>query len=673
MTDRSDLKILPGIPYPMGVSKTSDGKFNFAAVLPAREVCGVLLYLGKNTDPVRLCFDEQSKVGNVYCLQVDGLNGRDFRYNFFADSEVITDPYAPVVHGNDRWGLKISPALSGGCMDEEFDWEGDRTLMTPLSDTILYLLHVRGFTRHASSGVEHKGTFRGIGEKIPYLVSLGITAVELMPAYEFMELERPVSRLASMDEAKSHYKDLPESEEHIKINYWGYKKGWYMAPKKSYSSGQDPVGEFRELVKALHGAGIELIMQFYFPADIRPLYILEVLRHWVLKYHVDGFHLMGVRIPAELTATDPVLGGTKLFYQEICCSQIYEDGEIPVYKNLAVYNDGFMRSMRSFLKSDEGSLQSALEALRRNPRQTGIINYITNYSGFTLADLVSYDKKHNEANGEENRDGENNNLSWNCGAEGKTRKKSVLLLRRRQMKNAMLLLLFAQGTPMIVSGDEFCFGREGNNNPYCQDNGTSWLNWNLAVTHSDFLNFVRDAVRLRRQHPILHWKEAFTMQDYMACGYPDMSCHGREAWQLDRDGSERQAGIMYSGRYAPMGEESWDNSFYIAYNMHWEERDFALPLLPENERWLPVFDTDENGTADQENEKSVLPADLMVMRLAGRSIRILKSVAIKEMPGMEQVQGQPGKRNSGSGPEWRRQKKQELTGHIEKRNGKAEK
>ncbi|HJA92417.1 MAG TPA: hypothetical protein H9717_04775 [Candidatus Eisenbergiella merdipullorum] len=662
MTARQKIKTYPGVPYPMGVSVTPDGKVNFAAVLHTKEECGVLLYLKDRGAPLRLPFHMGKKVGNIYCLQADGLAGRDFKYNFYAGDEIITDPYAAIIYGNESWGKRVDPELQGGVCRRDYDWGEDRPPMTPLSDSILYLLHVRGFTRHASSGVKARGTFAGIMEKIPYLKELGITAVELMPAYEFVELETEKRPELTMEEAKKRFADKPETEKEPRINYWGYKEGYYFAPKFSYAASGRPAEEFKDLVKALHIAGIELIMQFYFPPKIKQAHILEVIRHWVLEYHVDGFHLLGVRVPMALLATEPMMGNTKLFYETIPCEDIFENGEAPVYKNLASYNDSFLYPMRGFLKGDENVLQSALECLKRNPKQAGVINYITNYSGFTLVDLVSYDEKHNEENGENNRDGCDVNLSWNCGCEGKTRKKAILTLRERQMKNAMLFLLTAQGTPMIVSGDEFGFSHGGNNNPYCQDNGVNWLNWRLLDEKRDFLEFVKNAIAMRKEHPILHCPEELTMLDYLSCGCPDLSYHGEEAWKLNTDRQNRIAGVMYCGSYAKRGRKENDSSFYIAYNMHWEPHEFALPALPDGQRWVRVCDTFEeepkhhakNRKAPEEKPESAVEekagdsaGEGRSTRVQGRSIRILMSCAA--VPAEMTGGNRQGKRDGKSG------------------------
>ncbi len=638
MVSRQNLKTLPGKPYPMGVSFEPDGKVNFAASLHSREECGVLLYLRNHGTPVRLPFRTGKRIGNIYCLRVEGLEGADFKYNFYAGDEVITDPYAGIIHGNGRWGKKVSPPLKGGVEREDYDWEEDAPLMTPLSETVLYLIHPRGFTRHASSGVPHKGTFMGIVEKIPYLKELGITAVELMPSYEFTELEKPPKAEAGMEAALSHYMDPPEDAA-PRINFWGYKRGYYFAPKMSLSATGCPGREFRDMVKALHGAGIEVVMQFYFPVEVKQAYILEVVRHWVLEYHVDGFHLMGTQVPMALLATEPILGNVKLFYQDIPCREIFDGAQPPVYKNLAAYNDGFLYAVRRFLKSDEDSLMPALESLKRCGEQAGVINYITNYCGFTLADLVSYDRKHNEENGEGGSDGETYNMSWNCGCEGKTRRKGILALRRKQMKNAILLLLTAQGTPMILGGDEFGFSRRGNNNPYCQDNEVSWLDWRLTERNADFHAFVKEAIAFRKRHPILHQEREFTMLDYMGCGYPDLSYHGEDAWRLAADRLSRHAGVMYCGRYAKKDREEDDSFLYLAYNMHWEAHEFALPALPAGMRWQEVCSTDAGagtewqkdtaagqtgpGDGPEKDERRKYP-------VGGRTVCILEGISFKK-------------------------------------------
>lgn len=625
---RHNITVLKGRPYPVGMTVTGENEVNLAAVLHGKEECGVILYPRNGGGQVRLPFRKENKVGNIYCMKLSGIRAKDYEYNFYMGGEILTDPYARQISGNEKWGRRVDPLLRGSDPAEAFEWGNDAPLMTPLSDSVLYLIHVRGFTRHSSSGVAHKGTFDGIIEKISYLKSLGVTAVELMPAYEFLELEKRKTRKLSMAEAVNHYKEKePDAEEAPRINYWGYKKGYYFAPKASYCSSGNPAEEFKSMVKSLHANGLEVIMQFYFPREIKRGFILEVLKYWVYEYHIDGIHLLGEQIPTELIATDPLLANTKLFYYDFNCGEIYGSGEQPDYKNLACYREDFMYDMRCFLKGDEGMLGKVLWQLKKNPKQAGVVNYITNYDGFSLADLVAYEQKHNEENGEENRDGNSYNASWNCGTEGKTRKKSILQLRRKQMRNAMLLLLFAQGTPMIVSGDEFGQSREGNNNAYCQDNAVSWLNWKLAEQNRNFLEFVKAAVSLRRAHPILHRPDELTMMDYIASGYPDLSYHGKEAWRISEDRICRQMGVMYCGRYAKADRSEDDDFFYIAYNMHWEEKELALPALPAGMHWEKVMDTAEEtvGSDGTKPEKKIL--------LKGRTVQILQSFGMPNKKG----------------------------------------
>ena len=308
MTASQSLKSFTGKPYPMGISVTGSGRVNFAASFPDGENSGVVIYR-KDMEETRIPFSRGIRTGKILSMQIDGLQNCDFQYNYYSGDEIITDPYTQAVYGNEKYGEVADPLLKGGLCAHEYDWEEDFPLLTPESETIIYLIHPRGFTRHDSSEVCGKGTFDGVREKIPYLKELGITAVEMMPSYEFAELE---------------------GQE--KINFWGYKKGYYFAPKRSYCSSDMPDIEFKDMVKALHRCGIEIIMQFYFP-EVRYSFIRDVLRYWVSEYHIDGFHLMGTNIPVALLAEDEILADTKLFYEND-------------------YHDGFMIAARLFFKTE---------------------------------------------------------------------------------------------------------------------------------------------------------------------------------------------------------------------------------------------------------------------------------------------------------------------------------
>lgn len=599
---KKNYEVQPGQPYPLGASVNEDG-INFAAVLHPDKKGGVVLYpKKKGAEEIKIPFPSECRIGNIVCVQINGISPEEYDYNFYEADNVVTDLYAKRILGNEVWnGRKDgSKQLKSGFVTGEYDWQGDSTLRIPYEDSIFYCMHVRGFTKHGSSKVKHKGTFAGIIEKIPYLKELGITAVELMPAYEFDEIEAVQTASSPMDYMKERYVDIAEitdagaeekqTKEPSKLNYWGFKKAYYFAPKSSYAAG-NPVTEFKDMVRTLHANGIEVIMQFYFPNNVKQGYMLEVLRYWVLEYHIDGIHLKGENLPVTLLATEPLFGNTKILYYGFPYDEIYAPDELPAYRNLGVYQDDFMYEMRKFLKGDEDKVRTLLYYVKRNDEKAGVLNFITNYYGFTLMDLVSYDKKHNEENGEDGKDGSDYNYSWNCGVEGKSRKQMIVKLRKKQMRNAILFMMLSQGTPLLMSGDEFGNSQNGNNNPYCQDNETTWLNWNLLKSNDDIFSFVKESIAFRKAHAVLHGRELLKQTDYISCGYPDVSCHGEEAWKADTANYNRHAALMYCERYANPSDRSADGFLYVAYNMHWQPHSFALPKLPKGKKWYRVMDT----------------------------------------------------------------------------------
>lgn len=571
-----------GNPYPSGVTVLKDGSLNIVVAMSEKD-CGIFVYAGNKE--IKIVFDASYRIGDLYCVNVSGLEWKDsYEYCFYDGAKLFVDSNAKRIIGNEQYG-KVAGKLRGSLDGKMFDWEGDCPLKTPYSDSLIYQLHVRGFTKHSSSGVGKKGTFEGLIEKIPYLQELGITAVELMPAYEFLELEEKVA----LDERiPMAYQDTEPV-----LNYWGYKEGYYYAPKSAYAAGNNPILSFKNMVKELHKSGIEVIMQFYFPNKVSKSLIVDVLRYWVWEYHVDGFHLKGDRIPNDIVATDPLLKETKLIYYGFPVGDIYAN-KAPAYKNLAQCNDEYMYDMRRFIKSDERMMGKILHHMKVNPREQGIIHYITESNGFTLHDLVSYDRKHNEDNGENNLDGNPYNASWNCGAEGKTKKKQVLDLRLKQMKNLFLLSMFSQSTPMILAGDEFANSQKGNNNAYCQDNNISWLNWADIERNKEFHSFVKDVIAFRKEHALLHKKKEYTMLDEFVCGYPDLSYHSEEPWKCPYDDLTRHFGMMYCGNYSD-DEAEKDSFIYLAVNMHWVPHEFALPKLPEGITWHVVYNTHKDG------------------------------------------------------------------------------
>lgn len=566
--------------FPLGV--TADGEKLHLAVAAGKETCRLMLYEAGKKEPAQVIdFPESGKTGDVWTMTVTGENLKKYEYCFEVDGELVPDAFGRAFTGRETWGDLAHVKNPVHCLlgNDAFDWEGDAPLRVPYEETIIYRIHPRGFTKHASSKVKNKGTFKGIEEKIPYLKELGITALELMPVYEFEEVVVP-----------EHVDGNPygDPEPTGKLNYWGYTKGFYFAPKASYASGRkkEPVREFKELVRALHKNGIEVITELYFTGKESPDVVQAVVRFWVQEYHVDGVHLVGY--PAvESLRRDPYLTDTKLLYVS------WGDQPAAARRHLGEYNDGFMVDMRRFLKGDEDQLNNLIFRSRRNPAGVGVVNYMATTNGFTLMDMVSYDMKHNEANGENNQDGAAYNYSWNCGVEGPTRKKKIADLRKKQLRNALLLLFLSQGTPMLLGGDEFGNTQNGNNNAYCQDNEISWLNWNLLKTNSDLYEFVRALIKFRKSHPVFHMEKEPMIMDYLACGHPDVSYHGVKAWCPEFENFRRQLGIMYCGEYGKRADGTNDDYFFVAYNMHWEPHEFALPNLPKGMKWHVAFNSDD--------------------------------------------------------------------------------
>ena len=587
----------------MGLTRT-DGGIHVSAVAAAK-ACSLLLFVkeDKNGKEARfrevrnIPFPKEGKTGHVWSMTLNGAFD-DLYYAFEADGKRFSDPYGRSFAGRERWG-RLSHAkrlLLSPVAEPEFDWQGDRPLHIPYEDCIVYRAHVRGLTKHASSGTEHRGTFRGVVDKIPYFKELGITTLELLPPVEFQEVMMPENVEGN---------PYGTSEPTGRLNYWGYAKAGMFAPKASYADpGTNPVTEFKYMVRELHKAGLEVVPELYFSGREVPEFVLETVRFWVREYHVDGIHLTGYA-PTVLLATDPYLAGTKLW----ALSWEAEKPAAGEKKHLGEYNDGFLIDMRRALKGDEEQMSSLIYRNRRNPAETGVLNFMAGTNGFTMMDMVSYDQKHNEANGENNRDGSDYNYSWNCGAEGHVRKKKIQELRSRQLRNAMLLLFLSQGTPVLLAGDEFGNSQNGNNNAYCQDNEISWLNWNLNKWDQALLDFVKHVIAFRKAHPVFHMEQEPRVMDYLACGHPDISYHGVNAWQPEFENFRRQIGILYCGAYAkkPNGEN--DDFFFVIFNMHWEPHSFALPNLPKNLVWSLAFDTSDSaagGYYEEGQERQIL-------------------------------------------------------------------
>ena len=565
-----DMKTAVGFPFPQGC--TVEGQTaNFSVAVPEGQTCELIIYKkGARASAFSQEMPYSDVAGNLHFLSVVLEQPEDYEYCYKIGGKIIPDPYGKAFSGREHWSVskgKEKRKLRTRIVTDTFDWGKSQFPHLKKEDVIAYSLHVRGFTKHSSSGVAHKGTFDGVTEKLPYLQKLGINQIHLMPVYEF-------------DENQRH------------VNYWGYGKAYFFAPKASYAAG-DPVNEMKSLVRQMHLAGIEVILEMPFTEGTTFSLILDCLRYWVMQYHVDGFIVNPYICNPDELAKDPVLAKSKILKKE----------------------DGFQNVMRRFLKGDEGMIRDVICQLKN--QDTQLYNYIASHNGFTLCDVVSYDGKHNEANGENNLDGPDYNYSWNCGAEGNSRKKAVNELRKNQIFNAFFLLLFAQGMPCILSGDEFMNTQKGNNNAYCQDNLISWLDWNQLSRREELYTFVCRLIALRKA---CMKQTAKKSEDTMGrSGIPQISYHGEDAWQMPAGRASRQLGVFYH-------EESTEKDFYIAYNMHWLSHSFALPSLPKGMEWVCIAGTKE-GVLD---EKEAVPVKDKKVQLEERTIKVFVGRQAKE-------------------------------------------
>lgn len=647
-----------GTYHGLGVQKLGDD-ICFTIAVPDRKRCSLLLYeRGSKEVAASIPMGSSSRYGDLRSVIIEKFPAEEYDYNYLIDGEVITDPYADRICGREIWGKvpKEEGSLRGRAVFEEYDWEGDAPLELSWSEVVIYATHVRGFTKHTSSGVKAKGTFAGIIEKIPYLKELGINQLELMPVYEFAEAE-------SWDEKRPPLR-LPGNGQKELLNYWGYSEAYYFAPKASYAATGDPVREFKDLVRELHKNGIELVLEFHFQKGTRTALVLDCIRHWVLEYHIDGIHINRNHAPVEALAQDPLLSHTKIMTESFHLDDIYEERYVPDFRNLAEYNDGFMLDVRRFLKGDEGQLLPFTWRSRRNPAEHAVINYMANHNGFTLMDAVSYDEKHNEANGEDNHDGTDFNYSWNCGEEGTSRKKRTLALRARQLRNAFVMLLLSQGTPLLYGGDERGNSQSGNNNVYCQDNELSWVNWKTGKNFEFLTDYVKRMIAFRKSHPVFHQNRELRVMDYLSCGHPDISYHGKRAWLGDFENYSRSVGVFYGGDYieANSGGKETDSFFYVAFNMHWIPHEFALPDLPGKGRWKIAIDTGLEGTAGiYEKGKEPLLSDQRTVTVPERTILVLTGERGREKEKKQRIAEKKGKGRTAA-----KQKQPEMT---EKKDG----
>lgn len=573
-----------------GVRILSDGIY-FCAEIPCANTAGIkIVSLDSGKEKYSIEIPKECAIGDVYSCLVKDLDISGCGYAFFSDNNVFPDKYATGFAPEKTFrdcalALFIKPVFPK-------DFETDHPLLTPYSDSVLYLLHVKGFTAMDNSAEEPRGTFEALSKKTGYLKELGVTGIILMPVFENVGRE----------------------------NYWGFVPSYHYAIKRSLSGNFDTGYSFACMVKEMHSEGIEVIMTMFFDYNTETSYINEVCTYYRTVYHVDGFRFVGGGINSSAIIANPFLKDSKLLFENI------ETGDVTVspskYKNVGIISHRFLSNARRFLKGDDDLVSYMSFAVRENSRLCAPVRNITDFAGFTLWDMVSYNRKHNESNGEDNTDGTNYNYSWNCGEEGPSKKIKVGKLRAKQIRNAAVITFLSQGTPMLVSGDECLNSNGGNNNPYNQDNPTGWVNWRKTKASADFFLFVKNLIAFRKRHSVLHQPKELMLFDYMSCKNPDVSFHGEEAWKLDQTPASREFAVLYSGDYARQYTGKTEDSVYIAYNMHWEEREFALPDMKGSSEWYLLYSSD-GSTSEDFDESNMTLVNSKVYKASGRSVSIL--------------------------------------------------
>ena len=647
-------KIRPGFFRMYGACVASNG-VSFTINSHGATRCTLLLFKPQAPKPyARIPFPDSYRIGDTYSMLVFDIKPDEFEYAFsfdgpyepakgllFNEENVLLDPYSRAVTGQRKWGEKPEGGKDfeyrARVVKSSFDWGNIKQLEQPFEDLVIYETHVRGYTKDKSSGVSAPGTFAGLKDKIPYLKDLGINAVELMPIFEFDEMES-----ARVVDGVQLY------------NYWGYNTVSFFAPNTSYAFNEEhnhEGDELKSLIKALKENGIEVILDVVFNHtaegnEMGPCFsfkgidnnvyymltpdahyynfsgcgnvmncnhpvvrsfIIDCLRHWAIEYRVDGFRFDLASILGrdqngapmanppilESLAFDPVLGKMKLIAEAWDAGGLYQVGSFPSWNRWAEWNGRYRDDMRSFLKGDDGMAGNAITRITGSrdlysPESRGhkaSVNFMTCHDGFTLYDLYSYNEKHNEKNGWNNTDGDNNGHSWNCGAEGETDDPNVNGLRRRLIKNAFAALLCSRGPAMFFAGDEFCNTQFGNNNAYCQDNIISWLDWSRLEEFKEIHDFVRHMIQFRKEHPILR-----KMTKPSSCQFPEISVHNGTPFNASTDYKTKLIGIMYAGRNE---EDREDDIVFYCMNAYWEPLVMQLPVLPNGKHWH--VDTNTNA------------------------------------------------------------------------------
>lgn len=621
MTD--NIKITYFKPYKAGVYKMGENgspsgsgmsfSFDLGNDFGYARNFGLILY-DKDSKEKRFAFSSSVRTGSLYGLCVEGIDFKDVTYNYYVDDRIIYDKYAVSFKGNKEFGTSDNGLVSANIAKGDFDFSDDVSLNIPYENLLMYGINVRSFTMHPSSKCKYKGTYEGVIEKLPYIKKLGFNCIVLMPSYEFDECLsiKEAKNPANMTEAAKNSTVNISKNEICNVNCWGFQDAYYFAPKNSYAYNDDPTVSMKSLVLAAHKLGIEVIMQFYFSPNYSSDVILDALKFWVCEYHIDGFRINGFNIPYRSILMDSVLRSSKIWFEYIPYEYEYLLNKPSIMKTVALDNGNFKNDIRRFNKGDEGLLNNFIIYSKSNPKTNAVINYVCDYDGFSLKDLYSYDRKHNEENGENNADGNDANYSWNCGIEGETKKKAINEDRLRQIKNALTYIFLSSGTPYLFGGDEFGNSRYGNNNAYCLDNEKGYVEWKDNSFSRQILNYVKELINLRMNNPYLHPKNELKNMDILSSGYPDLSYHGIDAWRPDLSYNSRILGLFYYGPCCGINDAK---SIYIGINMHWENHRLGVPKLPKGYTLQKILSTSDSEGIAKENEVPIPARSIVIFEM----------------------------------------------------------
>lgn len=669
-----NLQICTGKYEKFGVTKEKD-ILSFSLQAGENANCNLLLYPKGEEKAIKIPMERHSVYPTVYTIGIQGIDCKEYDYNFEIDGKECLDPYAKRIVGREVWAeedrrpqeeekeafvpekikkqrelhkIKKLKEIKSGFYFSDFRWKNDANPRIKKEDMVIYKLHARGFTMGLKTESDQKGTFAMVERKLSYLKELGVTSLLFLPVYEFEEF-------LQLDESKRE--EYPANL----VNYWGYTAGSYFAPKASYLGPGNNPDALKKLIQKMHHMGMEFMAEFYFDKKVNPHLIIDIMRYWRQEYHVDGFRILGSFQVAELLAQDSMLSGCKLFFEGF--SEELASAPERLGPELFTYNDAFLYQVRRLLNHQGGNIYEFACQMKRQQEHQGFVNYAAENNGFTLMDVFSYGRKHNEDNLEENRDGSDWCFSSNSGQEGATKKREIIRLREQKVRNALAATVFSQGVPLIWMGDECGNTQNGNNNAYCQDNEIGWKDWKNTKASRQMILYLKKLLELRREYPVLRSPRPYQMMDYEKRGYPDLSYHSEAGWQIDFDRNRGYIGMFYCGDYGG------GNHLYIAYNFQNEPQKMALPR---EIAWQVVFDTSREVKDIRTVSGAVMTQPQSFLVLSGKE-KAKKAEKPEKAGKTERIGKSGGSKKTEKAGRNEKDKEQERTGKSEKTENRKRK